>query len=139
MATRANRVFRSYLSGITAKLPKRLKLCADRNPANLVRVGVIGYGYWGPNVVRNLYGLEDCQLAAICDKNPAGLRRAGQAHPGVELLTDSSELLTSLEIDAIAVVTPVFTHFDLAKAALLQGTHVLAVNPVTSLRLQAED
>ncbi len=139
MATLANRVFPSYQSGITAKLPKRLEVCADRNPANLVRVGVIGYGYWGPNVVRNLYGLEDCQLAAICDKNPAGLRRAGQAHPGVELMTDSSELLTSPEIDAIAVVTPVWTHFDLAKAALQNGKHVFVEKPFTSTPQQAEE
>ena len=50
--------------------------------ANLVRVGVIGYGYWGPNIVRNLHGLENCEVVAICDKNPTALRRARAALPG---------------------------------------------------------
>src|SRR5260370_14320706 len=139
MATLANRVFPSYQSGITAKLPKRLEVCADRHPATLARVGFTGYGYWAPNVVRTCNGLEDCRLAAICDKNPAGLRRAGQAHPGVELMTDSSELLTSPEIDAIAVGDPVWTHFDLAKAALQNGKHVFVEKPFTSTPQQAED
>ena len=67
-------------------------LASEKRPANVVRVGVIGYGYWGPNIVRNLQGLEDCQLVAVCDKNPAALKRAQRACPGVHLTTDFSEV-----------------------------------------------
>jgi predicted dehydrogenase len=108
-------------------------------PPDRVRVGVIGYGYWGPNVARNIYSLEKCQMVSICDKNPASLRRASQALAGVELTTNISDLLTSPKIDAIAVVTPVWTHFELAKAALQNGKHVFVEKPFTSTRQQAEE
>ncbi len=104
-----------------------------------VRVGVIGYGYWGPNVARNIYSLENCEIVSICDQNPASLRRASQALVGIELTTNSAELLTSPKIDAIAVVTPVWTHFELAKAALENGKHVFVEKPFTSTRQQAEE
>jgi predicted dehydrogenase len=102
-------------------------------------VGVIGYGYWGPNIVRNLHGLEHCQLAAVCDKSAAALTRASRTYPGVHLTTDFDEILTSPDIDAVAVITPVWTHFDLAKAALLQGKHVFVEKPFTSTSEQAEE
>jgi predicted dehydrogenase len=104
-----------------------------------VRFGVIGYGYWGPNIVRNLSALESCELAAVCDKSPAALKRAGRAYPGVTLTTDYSEILRSSDIDAVAVVTPVWTHFDLAKAALDNGKHVFVEKPFTSTSAQAEE
>jgi|HubBroStandDraft_4_1064222.scaffolds.fasta_scaffold38202_2 predicted dehydrogenase len=104
-----------------------------------VRVGVIGYGYWGPNVARNIYSLENCEIVSICDQNPASLRRASQALAGIKLTTNSAELLTSPNIDAIAVVTPVWTHFELAKAALENGKHVFVEKPFTSTRQQAEE
>jgi predicted dehydrogenase len=99
---------------------------------------VIGYGYWGPNVVRNLHGLKDCQLVAVCDKDPNTLRRAHRAYPQVRLTTDVKEILSSPEIDAVAVVTPVWTHFELAKAALENGKHVFVEKPFTSTSRQAE-
>src|SRR5689334_18097531 len=108
-------------------------------PADLVRVGVIGYGYWGPNIVRNFHALDNCELVAVCDKNPAALRRAQRACPGVNLTTDFNEVLTSPEIDAIAVITPVWTHFELAKAALQNGKHVFVEKPFTSTSAQAEE
>ncbi|PYV17399.1 MAG: oxidoreductase [Acidobacteria bacterium] len=101
--------------------------------------GVIGYGYWGPNVVRNLHSLKDCDLVAICDKDPGSLQGARQAYPGVELTTDCSELLTSPQVDAIAVVTPAWAHFELAKAALQNGKHVFVEKPFTSTAQQAEE
>jgi predicted dehydrogenase len=104
-----------------------------------VRVGVIGYGYWGPNIVRNLQGLDDCQLVAVCDKNPNALRRAQRACPGVHLTTDFAEILESSDIDAVAVITPVWTHFELAKAALQNGKHVFVEKPFTSTSAQAEE
>jgi predicted dehydrogenase len=101
-------------------------------------VGVIGYGYWGPNIVRNLSGLETCELAAVCDKNPAALKRVTRAYPGVHATTEFSEVLRSPDIDAVAIVTPVWTHFELAKAALEHGKHVFVEKPFTSTSQQAE-
>jgi predicted dehydrogenase len=110
----------------------------QRSPADVVRVGVIGYGYWGPNIVRNLSGLENCELAAVCDKSPAAVKRASRAYPGVHTTMDFTEVLRSPDIDAVAVVTPVWTHFELAKAALNHGKHVFVEKPFTSNSQQAE-
>ena len=111
----------------------------DENAKKTVRLGVTGYGYWGPNIVRNLHGLDNCQLVAVCDKNPAALKRAQKVYPGLRLTTDFADILTSPDIDAIAVVTPVWTHFDLAKAALQNGKHVFVEKPFTSTPQQAEE
>src|SRR5690349_4873063 len=98
----------------------------------MIRFGVIGYGYWGPNIVRNLRSLDSTQVVAVCDKSEGALRRAKQAFPEVEVTQDAEELLTSPNIDAIAVITPVWTHFELAKAALMNGKHVFVEKPFTS-------
>ena len=105
----------------------------------MLRMGVVGYGYWGPNIVRNLRGLEGCQVAGVCDQSPAAVRRIKQAHPDLNVTTNCSELLESKEIDAVAVVTPVCTHFDLAKAALQNGKHVFVEKPFTATVRQAEE
>jgi predicted dehydrogenase len=105
----------------------------------MIRVGVIGYGYWGPNVVRNLRGLDECRVAAVCDQSPAALKRIKQAYPDLPVTAQSSELLKSSEIDAIAIVTPVCAHFELAKAALENGKHVFVEKPFTSTAQQAEE
>jgi len=107
--------------------------------SDTVRVGVIGYGYWGPNIVRNFHALDSCQVAAVCDKSTSALARARKVYPGVHLTTDFTEILTSPDIDAVAVVTPVWTHYDLAKSALLNGKHVFVEKPFTSTREQAEE
>ena len=139
MATQTDPVRYGFPRTTAPEISKRLKSYAHQSPSNLVRVGVIGYGYWGPNVVRNLQSLENCQLVTICDKNSDSLRRASRVYPGVELTMDFSELLTSPQIDAIAVVTPVWTHFELAKAALQNGKHVFVEKPFTSTPRQAEE
>ena len=117
-------------------------LAADAVPlaksADAVRVGVIGYGYWGPNIVRNLHALDNCDLVAVCDKSPAALKRAARACPGVHVTKEFSDVLRSTAIDAVAVVTPVWTHFELAKAALENGKHVFVEKPFTSTSQQAE-
>lgn len=105
----------------------------------MIRFGVIGYGYWGPNIVRNLRSLDSTQVVAICDKSDASLRRAKQAFPEVTVTQDAEELLKSPDIDAIAVITPVWTHFELAKAALMNGKHVFVEKPFTSTSAQAEE
>jgi predicted dehydrogenase len=103
----------------------------------MIRFGVIGYGYWGPNIVRNLHGIEGATVAAICDSSLNAQRRAKQLYPGVHVTGDCQELLTSTDIDAIAVITPVWTHFELAKTALLNGKHVFVEKPFTSTSAQA--
>jgi len=105
----------------------------------MVRFGVIGYGYWGPNVVRNLASLEGTKLMAVCDKNPAARRRLQKAHPAIAVATEASEILGSTDVDAVAVVTPVWTHYELAKAALENGKHVFVEKPFTSNTAQAEE
>jgi predicted dehydrogenase len=108
------------------------------NRAGVVRIGVIGYGYWGPNIVRNFSALEGCELVAVCDRSEAALKRAGRANGNVRLTVDPQDILTAPDIDAVAVVTPVWTHFELAKAALENGKHVFVEKPFTSTADQAE-
>ena len=105
----------------------------------MIRIGVLGYGYWGPNIVRNLHGLDGCDVAMVCDRSAAALKRVKQAHPDQIVTTDPAELLTSPDIDAVAVVTPVCSHFELAKAALQNGKHVFIEKPFTSSTRQAEE
>jgi predicted dehydrogenase len=105
----------------------------------MLQFGVIGYGYWGPNIVRNLRGLEGCQLVGICDQSPAARKRIQAAHPGVPVSSDAQELICSPDVDAIAVITPVWTHYELAKAALENGKHVFVEKPFTAHVAQAEE
>jgi predicted dehydrogenase len=104
----------------------------------MIRIGLVGYGYWGPRLVRNFHGVENCEVAVVCDKSTEALRRAKQAYPHVQVTTDLKEVLTSPQIDAVAVVTPVWTHFELAKAALQNGKHVFVEKPFTSTVAQAK-
>jgi predicted dehydrogenase len=106
---------------------------------DVVRVGVIGYGYWGPNIVRNFHALENAEVVAVCDRSPAALMRASRVYPGIQLTTDFSAVLTSPDVEAVAVVTPVWTHYELAKAALENGKHVFVEKPFTSTPQQAEE
>jgi predicted dehydrogenase len=105
----------------------------------MIRLGIIGYGYWGPRIARNFHGLEGCELSVICDKSPDLLRRAQQAHPTASVTCDAQEVLCSPHIDAVAVITPVWTHYELAKTALLNGKHVFVEKPFTSTAAQAEE
>jgi predicted dehydrogenase len=106
---------------------------------NMIRMGVIGYGYWGPQIVRNFHTTDGCEVAVVCDRSCEALRRAKQAYPHISLTTDPCEILASPDIDAVAVVTPVWTHFELAKAALENGKHVFVEKPFTSNAVQAEE
>ena len=105
----------------------------------MIGIGVIGYGYWGPNIVRNLHGLDRCSVVSVCDKSPTALRRASRQYPDIDVTTDFSAVLKAPDIDAVAVITPVWTHFELAKAALLNGKHVFVEKPFTCTSAQAEE
>jgi predicted dehydrogenase len=101
--------------------------------------GVIGFGYWGPNVVRNLSGLKDSHVIAIADVNPIARERAQKAYPGTRITPNASDVISSTEIDAVAVITPVWTHYELVKAALENGKHVFVEKPFTSNAAQGEE
>ncbi len=101
--------------------------------------GVIGYGYWGPNIVRNLVNLEGSQVIAIAEISANARARAQKAYPGIRVTGDTSEVIRSTEIDAVAVVSPVWTHYDLTKDALLNGKHVFVEKPFTSNAVQAQE
>jgi predicted dehydrogenase len=103
-----------------------------------VKFGVIGYGYWGPNVVRNLQTTTGAEISAVCDKSSASRKKVHKSYPHIYVTADASELLSSPEIDAVAIVTPVWTHFELAKAALENGKHVFVEKPFTTNVAQAE-
>jgi len=105
----------------------------------MTRFGVIGYGYWGPNIVRNLCSVDGCQVVTVCDKDAKSLKRVQQAYPTLRTTSDASEILKSREIDAVAVITPVWTHYELAKAALENGKHVFVEKPFTSTSAQAAE
>ena len=102
-------------------------------------MGVIGYGYWGPNIVRNFNSTEGLSIASICDLNPDRLKRAKRSYPDIELTTDANEILSSSKIDAVAVVAPLAMHFDLAKRALENGKYVFVEKPFTQTAAQAEE
>jgi predicted dehydrogenase len=105
----------------------------------LIRIGIIGYGYWGPNIARVFNAVDGCEVVSICDTKQEALKRASKIYPDIRITTDPDELVSSPDIDAVAVITPVFAHYELAKKALLQGKHVFVEKPFTHTSAQAED
>ena len=105
----------------------------------MLNLGIIGYGYWGPNIARNFYACQGANLVSICDLMEDRLQLAQSAYPGVKGYSDPKDLIKSDDIQAVAVVTPVFTHYELAKAALENGKHVFVEKPFTSNTRQAEE
>jgi predicted dehydrogenase len=96
-----------------------------------LRVGVIGAGYWGPNIIRNLSMLETCSLQAVCDTDPTRLAPIERQYPSLRLEREARALVTDPTLDALVLCTPVHTHFPLAKAALEANKHVLIEKPMT--------
>lgn len=105
----------------------------------VLTIAVVGYGYWGPNIVRNFSAVELITSIFVCDINRDALRCAKKNYPAINLTTDFHEILSSPEIDAVAIVTPVFTHYELAKKALENGKHIFVEKPFTSSVAQAEE
>ena len=97
----------------------------------MLKVGVIGYGYWGPNIVRNFQAHPECEVALICDVNFQQLTRANKAFPQIEKIDDFTQVVDRSNIDVVAVVTPVSTHFELAKQALKGGKNIFVAKPFT--------
>jgi predicted dehydrogenase len=104
----------------------------------MIGVGLIGYGYWGPNLARCVAETPACRLVAVADASPTARERAGQRHPSAQLYSHWEELLGDKNVDAVVIATPVLTHFDFASAALAAGKHVLVEKPLASTTALAE-
>lgn len=104
-----------------------------------LKIGVIGYGYWGPNLVRNFVAQPESTVTMVADLEPTNLRKVRQLFPSVGLTEHASELIESSDVDAVAIATPVSSHFELAKAAIEAGKHVLIEKPITSACQQAQE
>ncbi|NOZ81316.1 MAG: Gfo/Idh/MocA family oxidoreductase [DPANN group archaeon] len=104
----------------------------------MIHLGVIGYGYWGPNIVRNFNSVDGAKVIAVCDKNKSTLQRVRKVYPYVDLSRSCHEIITAPDIDAVAVVTPVSTHFELAVEVLRNGKHLFIEKPFTATVAQAE-
>ena len=105
----------------------------------MIRVGVIGYGYWGPNVVRNFMANKRTKVVMVCDTQQSALLRVRKMYPGITVTRDSNEVLSCPDVDAVAIITPVSTHFAMAKQALQNGKHVFVEKPFTNTAAQAEE
>ncbi|HWR14174.1 MAG TPA: Gfo/Idh/MocA family oxidoreductase [Terriglobales bacterium] len=105
----------------------------------MLKIGVIGYGYWGPNIVRNFHHPDRSLVSVICDSSIDMLKRANQAYPSITTTNDACDVLKSKDIDAVAIVTPVWTHYELARRALENGKHVFVEKPFTSNVAQAQE
>jgi len=104
----------------------------------MIRVAVIGAGYWGPNLIRNFAGCQETKLVAVCDKDRGRLEKVLAGYPGVDAVTSFEELLLRNDVDAVAIATPVGTHGPLALAALRTGKHVLVEKPLAASVREAE-
>jgi len=103
----------------------------------MINIGVIGYGYWGPNLVRNFAEVNGSNVAAVADLDPKKLELVNKRYPAAKTTTRFQDLLEDTSIDAIAVATPVHTHFELGMAALKAGKHLWLEKPMTETSFQA--
>jgi predicted dehydrogenase len=103
----------------------------------MINIGIIGYGYWGPNLVRNFAETQGAAVAAVADLDAAKLAPVQRRYPAVKTTTDFQDLLKDPSIDAIAVATPVSSHFELGIAALKAGKHLWLEKPIAETSLQA--
>ena len=98
----------------------------------MIGIGVIGYGYWGPNLVRNFAECPDAAVRVVCDQRPERLALAARRYPGVKTTSSPSDLCADPTVDAVVIATPVDRHFDLALEALRAGKHVLVEKPMAA-------
>lgn len=97
-----------------------------------INIGIIGYGYWGQNLVRNFNNIPECDLTMVADERPERTQLINALYPSVQTVSSSDELINSSKVDAVVIATPVFLHHKLAKQALLNGKHVLVEKPMCS-------
>jgi predicted dehydrogenase len=106
--------------------------------ASTIKVGVAGFGYWGPKLVRNLSEMSDAELTWVSDLDASRLQRVKLQYPSLRTTNDFDEMLRS-DVDAVVVATPIWTHYRLAKAALLAGKHVMVEEPLTNSAAEAQE
>lgn len=104
----------------------------------MVGIGIIGYGYWGPNLVRNFSQVQGARVVAVCDQSPERRAQVEQVYPAVKTYADVRTMLSDTAIDAVAVATPVSSHFALSMQALQAGKHVFVEKPFTANIEQGE-
>ncbi len=109
------------------------------SPSSTVRVGVIGFGQWGPNHVRNFSTLDGSEVVAVCDASPARRAAAQKFARGITVTDQAADILDNAAIDAVVVATPTSTHFDLVKAALQAGKDVLCEKPLAQTSAQCRE
>ena len=109
------------------------------DPTKPLQVALVGFGYWGPNLLRVLYELKGLRVRCVCDLDTERLDRAKQRYPSVEPTTDMDRVLDDPEVDAVIIATPVFTHFELASRALAAGKHVYVEKPLAASISDAEE
>lgn len=98
----------------------------------MLNIAVVGCGYWGPNLVRNFTSLSECNVAKICDKDEGRIEHLVSLYPNLKGTSDIDEVLNDGEIGAIAIATPLKSHFEMAKRSLLAGKHTLIEKPMAS-------
>src|SRR5918996_6205955 len=98
----------------------------------MIGIGIIGYGYWGPNLVRNFLETPNCRIVAVSDLQPQRLAQVRMRYPTIDASADYRDLLKDPRIDAVAIATPVSTHYELGMQALQAGKHVLLEKPMTA-------
>lgn len=104
-----------------------------------IKTGIIGYGYWGTNLVRNFFSTENCSLTTVADGRPERLAHLARNFPSVNGILSGEDIINSPDIDAVVIATPVNTHYPLAKKALQNGKHVLLEKPMTSSVRESEE
>jgi predicted dehydrogenase len=104
-----------------------------------ISLGVIGCGYWGPLLVRNLKGLSNCDLKAVCDVSESRLKHVKALYPDIKCVTDTEQFLNGLDLEAVVIATPVKYHYSLAKASLLAGKHTFIEKPMASSSAECEE
>ena len=109
---------------------------AERKPKGTVRVGIVGHGYWGPNLVRNFHDLPTAELISVCDSQEERLRPLEKKFPFVKLTQRYQDLITDRSLDALVIATPISTHFEIARRALRAGKHVLVEKPLAATTKQ---
>lgn len=105
----------------------------------MVRVAVVGAGYWGPNFIRVLDELSDSELISVCDKDPAKLERIKNQHPNLDVIDDFDSLIERDDLDAVVVATGSEAHYSVARACLLAGKHVLVEKPISLKSVEARE
>jgi len=104
-----------------------------------IRIGVIGYGYWGPNIVRNFFATPACMVKMVAEGRSERLAILAKTFPSIQGVHDADDVIGCKDIDAVVIATPVYTHFALARRALLAGKHVLVEKPMTSSVKEADE